>query len=158
MALVLQHELDRSAREVRCIKDEDLNAEYEYVQREIANGPEHREAALLGRLGCIKDEVRRRTRIKAPPYSSTASYSASEIAAIKANVNIVTLVAEDLELVRQSGGKGYFRCPWHADNHPSFTADAGRWHCFVCNVHGDCFDWLISRRGLSFREALETLK
>jgi len=36
-------------------------------------------------------------------------------------------------------------------------ADAGKYHCFGCDMHGDAIQWLRERRGLSFLEACEYL-
>lgn len=47
-------------------------------------------------------------------------------------------------------------CPFHTEQTPSFFVYADNWyHCFGCNEHGNFIDFLMKRKGLSFRQALE---
>lgn len=50
-------------------------------------------------------------------------------------------------------------CPFHSERTPSFrvTEAKGFYHCFGCGAHGDVFEWMMIRGGLTFREALEEL-
>ncbi len=75
------------------------------------------------------------------------------VAEAKASADIVRIIGETLALRRQ--GRGYVGlCPFHTEGTPSFTVfEAGHFHCFGCNAHGDVFDWLTSQRRMSFPEA-----
>ena len=55
-------------------------------------------------------------------------------------------------------------CPFHEDKNPSCHVWRGkknggfRYHCFACGESGDAVDYLEATRGLSKREALQTVK
>ena len=51
------------------------------------------------------------------------------------------------------------RCPWHDDRSPSLTINPSRqsWKCWVCNIGGDIFSWVMRKENCTFREALEML-
>ena len=75
-------------------------------------------------------------------------------------MDIKNLIESDgVKLTRQ--GKTYRgRCPFHAGKTETsllVDADAGKYHCFGCDMHGDAIQWLRERRGLSFIEACEYL-
>jgi hypothetical protein len=80
----------------------------------------------------------------------------AETERLKAAVSIRTIIGETLALKR-TGKHWTAPCPFHADRTPSFHAYDDHYHCFGCGVHGDVFDWLEERRGLSFRNAIEYL-
>ena len=50
-------------------------------------------------------------------------------------------------------------CPWHEDSRPSFQVNPERqtFRCWVCNLGGDVFSFLMKMERLEFREALEQL-
>jgi DNA primase len=73
-------------------------------------------------------------------------------------VDIVDLVGTYLSLRR--AGKGLVGlCPWHEDSRPSFHVNPERqtFRCWVCNVGGDVFSFLMRMERMEFREALEHL-
>ena len=73
-------------------------------------------------------------------------------------VDIVDLVGSYLSLRRQ--GKAMVGlCPWHEDSRPSFHVNPDRqtFRCWVCNIGGDVFSFLMRMERLEFREALEQL-
>jgi len=73
-------------------------------------------------------------------------------------VDIVDLVGTYLSLRR--AGKGMVGlCPWHEDSRPSFHVNPERqtFRCWVCNIGGDVFSFLMKMERLEFREALEQL-
>ncbi len=77
---------------------------------------------------------------------------------IRGAVDIVELVGSYLELRRQ--GRIYVAlCPWHDDSRPSLQVNPERqsWKCWVCNVGGDVFSFVMQREGVEFREALTIL-
>ncbi len=77
---------------------------------------------------------------------------------VRQATDIVDLVGSYLQLRRQ--GRGYVGlCPWHDDSKPSFQVNPDRqsFKCWVCDIGGDAFSFLMKMDGLDFREALEQL-
>ena len=84
----------------------------------------------------------------------------TEIERLKSEVSVERLVeASGIELKR--GGKDMLgRCPFHEDDTASLVVTPGKnlWHCFGCGVGGGPIDWMMKRRGVSFRHAVELLR
>lgn len=77
---------------------------------------------------------------------------------IRQSIDIVDLVGQYIQLRRQ--GRNYVGiCPWHDDSRPSLNVNQQRqsWKCWVCDVGGDIFSFVMKAEGLEFREALELL-
>lgn len=77
---------------------------------------------------------------------------------VRAATDLVDLVGSRLELRRQ--GAGYVaKCPWHNDSRPSLQIDPNRqiWKCWVCDIGGDCFSYVMRTDGCSFGEAVQSL-
>ncbi len=77
---------------------------------------------------------------------------------IRTTINIVDLIGSYVELRRQ--GRGFVaRCPFHDDRHPSMQVNADRqsWKCWVCDVGGDIFSFVMQKEGVTFPEALRLL-
>jgi len=77
---------------------------------------------------------------------------------IRQATDIVDLVGSYLPLRRQ--GRIYVGlCPWHDDSRPSLQVNPERqsWKCWVCDVGGDVFSFLMQYERIGFREALEIL-
>ena len=77
---------------------------------------------------------------------------------IRAAVDIVDLVGSYIDLHRQ--GRDFVGlCPWHEDSRPSLRVNQERqtWKCWVCNVGGDVFSFMMQRERVDFRESLEML-
>jgi len=77
---------------------------------------------------------------------------------VRAAVDIVELVGGYLDLRRQ--GRNYVAlCPWHEDSRPSLQVNQERqtWKCYVCNLGGDVFSFVMQHENVEFREALELL-
>jgi DNA primase len=73
-------------------------------------------------------------------------------------VDIVELIGTYISLRRS--GKGLVGlCPWHDDARPSLQVNPERqtFRCWVCNLGGDAFSFLMKMEKLEFREALEQL-
>jgi DNA primase len=73
-------------------------------------------------------------------------------------IDIVDLVGSYIALRR--AGRGLVGlCPWHDDSRPSLQVNPERqtFRCWVCNVGGDAFNFLMRMERLEFREALEQL-
>jgi len=72
--------------------------------------------------------------------------------------DIVDLIGSYIALRR--GGKAMTGlCPWHDDSRPSLQVNPERqtFRCWVCNIGGDVFTFLMKMEKLEFREALEQL-
>ena len=77
---------------------------------------------------------------------------------VRQAIDIVDLVGSYLELRRQ--GRNYAaRCPWHDDTRPSLSVNPDRqtWKCWVCNLGGDIFSFVMKRESVDFKEALKLL-
>ncbi len=88
--------------------------------------------------------------------SFASSHDAKE--QIRQAIDIVELVGSYLPLRRQ--GRAYVgTCPWHNDTRPSLQVNPERqsWKCWVCDIGGDVFSFVMQREQVDFREALELL-
>jgi DNA primase len=77
---------------------------------------------------------------------------------VRQAIDIVELVGSYFPLRRQ-GRIFVGLCPWHDDTRPSLQVNPERqsWKCWVCNVGGDVFSFVMKREGVDFREALQML-
>jgi len=87
---------------------------------------------------------------------SPTPHDAKEL--IRQSVDIVDLVGSYLPLRRQ-GTRFVALCPWHDDARPSLQVNPDRqsWKCWVCDIGGDIFNFVMQQEGVEFREALEML-
>jgi DNA primase len=77
---------------------------------------------------------------------------------VKQAIDIVDLVGSVVQLRRQ--GRNYVGlCPWHDDTHPSLQVNPERqsFKCWVCDIGGDVFSFVMKTEGVEFREALAML-
>lgn len=77
---------------------------------------------------------------------------------VRMAVDIVDVIGSHLELTPQ--GRGYVaRCPWHDDRRPSLQVNPQRqtWKCWVCDIGGDAFSYVMRRDGVDFVDALKSL-
>lgn len=82
--------------------------------------------------------------------------------------DLVTLIEMDLGQGRRSGRWTMFHCPFpehkRGDKKPSLAVTNGDgnrdawWKCFACDRHGGSVKWLMEYRGMSYSDALSTLK
>jgi hypothetical protein len=72
--------------------------------------------------------------------------------------SIVSVIGERVEL-RKAGKEFIGRCPFHADQTPSFSVneEKGLFHCFGCGESGDVFSFIMKLDGVSFPEACARL-
>ncbi len=77
---------------------------------------------------------------------------------VRAATDIVDLIGSRLEL-RRDGRNFKALCPWHADRRPSLQINVERqiWKCWVCDIGGDVFNFVMKDEGLTFPEALQKL-
>ena len=77
---------------------------------------------------------------------------------VRTGVDIVELISSYTDLRRQ--GRAFVaRCPWHDDQRPSLQVNPQRqvWKCWVCDLGGDVFSWVMQKEGITFPEALKML-
>ena len=77
---------------------------------------------------------------------------------VKQATEIVDLMGGYLQLRRE--GRGYKAiCPWHDDTRPSLQINPERqsWKCWVCDLGGDVFSFMMKMENVEFREALQML-
>lgn len=48
-------------------------------------------------------------------------------------------------------------CPFHSEATPSFKVFHDHYHCFGCGAHGNALEFLMSKQGLTFPEAVRAL-
>ncbi len=87
---------------------------------------------------------------------STGSFDAKE--RVKQAIDIVDLVGSHIQLRRQ--GRNYVGiCPWHDDSRPSLQVNPERqsFKCWVCDIGGDVFSFVMKMEGVEFREAMDIL-
>lgn len=77
---------------------------------------------------------------------------------IKHANDIVDVVGQYMQLRRQ-GAHWVGHCLWHEDRRPSLQVNQVRqsWVCWVCNIRGDVFDFVMRKENVEFVEALEIL-
>lgn len=83
-----------------------------------------------------------------------------EIEQLKREVSLVRLIEADGIALKKQGKDYAGGCPFHEEATPSLivTPTKNLYHCFGCNAAGGPIDWVMQRRGLSFRHAVETLR
>jgi len=77
---------------------------------------------------------------------------------VRQAIDIVELVGSYLQLRRE--GRNYKAlCPWHDDTRPSLHVNPQRqsFKCWVCNVGGDIFSFMMKMENVEFPEALAML-
>ncbi|MBL9080707.1 MAG: DNA primase [Planctomycetales bacterium] len=77
---------------------------------------------------------------------------------VRQAIDIVELVGDYLQLRRE--GRGYKAiCPWHDDSRPSLQVNPERqsFKCWVCDIGGDIFSFIMKMEGVEFPEALQLL-
>ena len=92
------------------------------------------------------------------PPSTTSSDRDDLKERVRDAIDIVDLVGSYVSLRR--AGKGFAGlCPWHDDARPSLQVNPERqtFRCWVCDIGGDVFNFLMRMEKLEFREALEQL-
>ncbi|MDR3197710.1 MAG: toprim domain-containing protein [Planctomycetaceae bacterium] len=77
---------------------------------------------------------------------------------IREAIDIVDLVSQYVPL-RRSGRNYVGRCPWHDDSKPSLQVNPARqtFKCWVCDIGGDVFSFVMKIENVGFKEALEIL-
>ena len=78
---------------------------------------------------------------------------------IRQAVDIVDLVRDYLGDVQHDGRGFKALCPWHDDSRPSLKINPERqsFKCWVCDIGGDIFSFVMQYEGVAFPEALSSL-
>jgi DNA primase catalytic core len=85
----------------------------------------------------------------------------AEVERLRSTVNLVRLVESDGHTLKRTGKDWACACPFHeGDNAPSLivSPDKNLFHCFACGAAGSPIDWVMRRRGVAFRRAVELLR
>ena len=97
------------------------------------------------------------------PSSAPTGYPDALLRDIKARINLVHVVETDGFALRRASQTWRGPCPGHdSRSGASFTVfmadpDDEHFDCFGCGATGDVFDWLTTKRALTFRQAVEGL-
>ena len=81
-----------------------------------------------------------------------------EIEKIKEKIRIENLVSEYVNLT-QKGKNLWGVCPFHTDTNPSMSVSIDKqiFKCFVCQIGGDIFKFIVEFKKISFQEAVRFL-
>jgi DNA primase catalytic core len=84
----------------------------------------------------------------------------TELERLKNEVSVERLVEASGVALKKAGKDLLGCCPFHADETASLVVTPAKnlWHCFGCGVGGGPIDWVMKRRGVSFRHAVELLR
>ena len=79
---------------------------------------------------------------------------------LKNEVSVQCLVASSGITLQKTGKDFIGCCPFHTDDTASLvvTPTKNLWHCFGCGIGGGPIDWVIKKRGVSLRHAVELLR
>ena len=89
--------------------------------------------------------------------SGSSSFDVKE--RIREAIDIVELVSRYVPSLRRQGRSYVGRCPWHDDSRPSLQVSPERqtFKCWVCDIGGDIFSFIMQMEKVDFKEALEIL-
>jgi DNA primase catalytic core len=89
-----------------------------------------------------------------------ARIAEAELDRLKALVPVAGLIEASGVVLSRQGADLAGLCPFHDDREPSLKVTPGKnlWHCFGCGAGGGPIDWVMKRRGVSFRHAVELLR
>ena len=77
---------------------------------------------------------------------------------IRQALSIEMVLGSYLDLRRQ-GSAFVAVCPWHDDHRPSLQINPARqsWKCWVCDIGGDIFSFVMRRENVEFAQAMQIL-
>jgi DNA primase len=84
-----------------------------------------------------------------------------ELERLRTEVDLIRLIEADGLVLKKIGKDLACACPFHeGDNEPSLIVSPGKnlFHCFACGAAGSPIDWVMRRRGVAFRRAVELLR
>ena len=88
-----------------------------------------------------------------------ASFSRSQLDAIKRQNDLAEVVREQGIALRRRGRTYFGLCPFHGEQTASFAVsrEAGLFHCFGCGAGGDVIRFIERAKQVSFPEAVRRL-
>jgi DNA primase len=107
-------------------------------------------------VAAVVKRISRKSTRRELTLSSYSPLDAKE--QIRQAIDIVDLVGKYIQLRRQ--GRNYVGlCPWHDDSRPSLQVNPERqsFKCWVCDIGGDVFSFIMKMDGVTFPEALAIL-
>lgn len=92
---------------------------------------------------------------KTPVFNPVDAPSGTLSQRIKASVTVYDFVSQYVTL----GSNGRGKCPFHDDNHASFSVNREQnyWHCFAGCGGGSVIDFWMKRQGIGFADAVREL-
>ncbi|MBD8528277.1 toprim domain-containing protein [Pseudoxanthomonas sp. CAU 1598] len=84
-----------------------------------------------------------------------------EVERLRSSVALTRLIESEGLTLKRTGKDWACACPFHdGDHEPSLivSPDKNLFHCFACGAAGSPIDWLMQRRGVAFRRAVELLR
>jgi hypothetical protein len=83
-----------------------------------------------------------------------------ELTRLKQDVSVERLVEDAGIGLKRAGKDGLGCCPFHPGDTASLVVTPAKnlWHCFGCGIGGGPIDWVMKKRGVSFRHAVELLR
>lgn len=94
---------------------------------------------------------------KPPPPPSSRPHERAQH--LKQAIRLVRLAGRYVDF-HNVGGTFVGRCPFHEDDHPSFTVypDSNTYYCFGCGKHGDIITFVMHKESKTYDEALDALE
>jgi len=142
---------------LRGITSSDIVCEIQSLRLQIENEKDDNQRFYLGcRFTHLLNELERRTRLNDNGIRTT---NKEIIQTIKERVPIDTVLSWYTDVFTYKS-KWTYRCTLHGeDKHPSgvIYPEDGRFHCFVCQAHGDIFDAVQMFERLELIEAIKKL-
>lgn len=142
---------------LRGVTSPNIVCEIQYLREQLEDEKEpEQHFFLLCRFNWLLNELERRTRLNDNGIKTT---NREIIQTIKDRVQIDTVLSWYTDVFYHQN-KWTFRCTLHGDDkHPSgvIYKDEGKFHCFVCNAHGDIFDAVQMFERLELIEAIKKL-
>ncbi len=91
--------------------------------------------------------------------SAIGGFDRSDLEAIKNQTNIVDLINEYTPLTPKSSTTSVGLCVFHEETTPSMMVnkDEKRFYCFGCQEHGDIFNFIQKKEGLTLPQAVTKL-
>lgn len=91
--------------------------------------------------------------------TSGSNFDQHELKERVRNANDIVEIVGNYGEMRRQGRLWVTRCPWHDDRRPSLQVNPTRqsWKCWVCDIGGDVFSFVMKREGFDFPEALKFL-
>lgn len=91
--------------------------------------------------------------------SAGSNFDQHELKERVRNANDIVEIVGGYGELRRQGRLWVTRCPWHDDRRPSLQVNPARqsWKCWVCDIGGDVFSFVMKREGMDFPEALKFL-